>query len=82
MSYSTLIVDDEPNARAYIENLVSENNALQLCGTCVSGNEALRFCETIAPEIIFLDIQMPNINGIETARALLRKKATTPIIIF
>jgi DNA-binding LytR/AlgR family response regulator len=80
MKYTALIVDDEPHARAYLVELVSQNKSLELCGTCNTGNEALEFCQTLQPDIIFLDIQMPGKGGIETAKAMMHKNCTSVII--
>lgn len=80
MKYTALIVDDEPNARAYLTELVDANASLQLCGTCASGNEALEFCKTLEPDILFLDIQMPGKNGIATAQALMNKKIASVVV--
>lgn len=80
MNYTALIVDDEPNARDYLEGLIYEEPCIKLVGTCRSGNDALKFCATLQPDIIFLDIQMPGINGIETAKRLINKNLTSVII--
>lgn len=81
MSYSVLIADDEPHARDYLVRLVKEETALALIGQCASGNEVLAFCKTLTPDILLLDIQMPGLNGIDTAHQLMQSEAR-PIIIF
>ncbi|MEQ8241575.1 MAG: response regulator transcription factor [Cyclobacteriaceae bacterium] len=81
MKYTALIVDDEPNAREYLTELVGREVSLEICGTCATGNEAIAFCETLEPDLIFLDIEMPGRSGIETAQVLSNKKLSS-IIIF
>ncbi|MFY0606773.1 MAG: response regulator transcription factor [Cyclobacteriaceae bacterium] len=81
MNYTVLIVDDEPNAREYLKHLLSTQSSANLIGECSTGNEAIAFCETLQPDIIFLDIQMPGKNGLETAQRIL-SKGKASIIIF
>ena len=70
MMMTTLIVDDEPHARRYIRDLLFKDSEIEVLGECRNGREALAFVEEYEPDIVFLDIQMPGINGIEVAHAL------------
>ena len=81
MKYSVLIADDEPHARDFLEKLVKAQDMLELIGVCNSGKAVLEFCQTLEPDILLLDIQMPGLNGIETAKKLIQRNANT-IIIF
>jgi two-component system LytT family response regulator len=81
MKHTVLIVDDEPNARDYLKVLVENDDTVVLCGVCKSGNEVIEFCKTIIPDIIFIDIQMPGNNGIDTAQVLMKLKGP-PVIVF
>lgn len=81
MSYTVLIADDEPYARDYLAELVKQHQDLELLNSCKSGNELLKYCQTLVPNIILLDIQMPGLNGIETARQLL-KLNNESIVVF
>lgn len=81
MKYTLLIADDEPNAREYLADLVKDNPDIELIGQCESGNAVLNFCQNLLPDILLLDIQMPGLNGIETARKLLRFNPY-PVIVF
>jgi two-component system, LytTR family, response regulator len=65
-----IIVDDEPLAREAIELLVGNIPDLQLLQTFGSANAAGRFLEDTAVDLVFLDIQMPGINGIEFAKTI------------
>ena len=66
-----IIVDDEPLAREAIELLTGENTRLKLTGTFNNALSASRFMEDNPVDLVFLDIQMPGITGIEFARAIL-----------
>ena len=81
MKYSVLIADDEPHARDYLRQLVEGAEHLDLKGVCESGTAVLKFCKTFTPQIILLDIQMPGLNGVETARQLMAQDSP-PVIVF
>ncbi|MFT3796145.1 LytR/AlgR family response regulator transcription factor [Flavobacterium sp.] len=65
-----IIVDDEPLAREAIEMLVEQTNDLNLVGSFNSPDSAAQFMEKEIVDLVFLDIQMPGINGIEFARTI------------
>jgi len=65
-----IIVDDEPLAREAIQLLVSKRPDLQLIGSYNSANGASTFLEENAVDLIFLDIQMPRLTGLELLSAL------------
>ncbi|WP_436516911.1 LytR/AlgR family response regulator transcription factor [Ekhidna sp. To15] len=71
MKYSVLIADDEANARNYLSRLVASNKRLHLLGTKANGLEVVQFCKTLVPDVLLLDIEMPGLNGIETARKVM-----------
>ncbi|MDR2038646.1 MAG: LytTR family DNA-binding domain-containing protein [Bacteroidales bacterium] len=68
-----IIVDDEPLAREGIKLLVDTMPQLKLCGMFSNTLSAMQFLETNAVDLIFLDIEMPGINGIEFARTISRE---------
>lgn len=61
----TLIVDDEPVAREYIRDLLQEEDAVEITGEASDGPEAVKAALTQKPDLIFLDIQMPGMDGFE-----------------
>ncbi len=65
MTIRCLIVDDEPLALDLIESYVRQTPFLELAGRCSNAMEALEALEKGKIELIFLDIQMPRLNGIE-----------------
>lgn len=68
-----IIVDDEPLAREAIELLVKDIDYLTLAGTFNNASAAARYMEQNAVDLIFLDIQMPGITGIEFAKTISRR---------
>lgn len=78
MSYTCIAVDDEYPATQVIESFVAKIPDLELLGTFTKASEALQFLSEVEVDILFLDIQMPEINGIEFSQSLRNK----PKIIF
>ena len=58
-----LIIDDEPRARSFIRKLLRGDPAVGIAGECANGYEAIRAIKTVKPDLIFLDVQMPEIDG-------------------
>lgn len=68
-----IIVDDEPLAREAMELLIADSGVLNKIGTFNSATAASRFMEEHVVDLIFLDIQMPGITGMEFARTISKK---------
>jgi two-component system LytT family response regulator len=76
----TLIVDDEPLARQGLKLLVKGDPQIEIIGECANGREAIRVLQIELPDLLFLDVQMPEINGFETlAQARVER---LPTVIF
>lgn len=65
-----LIVDDEPLARAGLAALVGKDAELECAGECGDGQAAIEAIETLAPDLVLLDVQMPEIDGFGVIRAV------------
>ena len=78
MILKCLIVDDDLMARKSIERLCEKNEHLQLLGTFDNGNDALVYLEKETVDLLFLDIEMPELSGIE----LLNQLIALPMVIF
>lgn len=76
MSYTCLIVDDEQLARRLLEEFVSKIPMLELKGMCKNPLEAMDVLSKEHIDIMFLDIQMPDITGVEFIKSLQQKPAT------
>jgi len=70
MNLSCIIIDDEPNAVNLLEILVHQNTRWQLLAKCYDALEAITFLKDNKPDFIFLDINMPQLTGMELAGLL------------
>ena len=61
----TLIIDDEALARARIQRLIGYYPDFQVVGQASNGREGLRLIQSMVPDLLFLDIQMPDMNGFD-----------------
>jgi len=79
-----LIVDDEPLARRTIEDLLRDDPEIEICGSCPDGATAVAVASRERPDLMFLDIQMPGMNGFEVLETLVERLegAAPPFIIF
>lgn len=75
-----LVVDDEPLAREMIREMLMDDSEVELIGECVNGHEAVEVIQASTPDVIFLDVQMPEIGGFEVLEAL--KTGHMPHVIF
>src|SRR5581483_5762135 len=62
-----LIVDDEAPARSRLARMLSDIKEIQIVGEASNGLEALQATEDLKPDLVFLDIEMPELNGLEVA---------------
>jgi DNA-binding LytR/AlgR family response regulator len=70
MTINCLIVDDEPPARDVLRRYVDELPILKLCGECGNAVQALGFLQQQSIDLLFLDIRMPQLNGIDFLKTL------------
>ncbi len=80
MKISALIVDDEPLARERIRALLDEEPDIEVTGECENGNQAVTALKRHRPDLLFLDVQMPGLDGFGVLRAL--GNAPLPQVIF
>lgn len=66
----TLIVDDEPLARRGLELRLAEQPDIQIVAQCGDGASAMKAVSEFAPDLMFLDVQMPGLDGFATLRAI------------
>jgi two-component system, LytTR family, response regulator len=70
MKLRTIIVDDEPLARDRIRSLLAGEADVEVVAECADGEDAIRTIRTLLPDLVFLDIQMPVVDGLDVVRAI------------
>ena len=75
-----LIADDDAGMRAVMRKIVERVDGLTLAGEADNGKDALALAEKERPAVVFLDVEMPEINGVECARAIQDMDPNTVII--
>jgi two-component system, LytTR family, response regulator len=75
-----IIADDEPLARERVRSLLSEEPDVEIITECANGAQALQATQEHKPDLLFLDVQMPRLNGFEVLEALLAEER--PEVIF
>lgn len=75
-----LIVDDEPLARAHMRELLGEADGVEVIGECGDGREAVRRIRAEAPDLVLLDIQIPELDGFGVVREIGAERM--PMVIF
>src|SRR5207248_11538066 len=76
-----LIVDDEAPARSELRYLLSSHKEVEVVGEAASAPEALRLAQALSYDVLFLDVEMPGLTGIEAAR-LVRERPEAPAVVF
>ena len=75
-----LVVDDEPPARRKLVRWCSQDPEIEVIGTCANGFEALEVLAAPGVDVVFLDVQMPQLSGFDVIRQV--PEASRPLVIF
>lgn len=81
MQIRALLADDESAARSRLRRLLDRHPEIQIIGEAENGLEALESIERLQPQLLFLDVEMPGLNGFEVLKEL-AKDVTRPLTIF
>lgn len=76
-----LVVDDNPAVRHYLRSILEQKESWQVCAEARTGEEALERVQSAPPDVILLDFQMPDRNGIDVARQIGRGWPKIPILM-
>jgi two-component system response regulator LytT len=82
MKISALIVDDEQPARDELAFLLKGLPEVEVLGQGKNGVEALNLVRELTPQVVFLDVQMPGLDGFGVIKKLLERKARLPFVVF
>lgn len=81
MTIRALLVDDEAPARSELRYLLSAHPEVEVVGEAASAPEALALAEAVRYDVVFLDVEMPGMTGLEAVR-LVRDRAERPELVF
>jgi DNA-binding NarL/FixJ family response regulator len=76
-----LLADDHPLFRSGVRNLIQTTEDLEVIGEAASGDEAIELALKLQPDVIFMDIRMPGLNGIEATKIIKEKLPKMKILI-
>lgn len=82
MTLRALIVDDEPPARAELRFQLERQGDVEVIGEAQSAREALALLEALTYDVVFLDIEMPALSGLELARRMGAGEGGRPFVVF
>src|SRR5690349_701149 len=77
-----IIVDDEELARGFLRELLASHPDIEITAECANGFEAVKAIAESAPDLVFLDIQMPKLDGFEVLELIEQSQANPPVVIF
>jgi two-component system response regulator DesR len=81
MGATILIADDNAPLRMLMRGIVTQEPAYQVVGEAEDGAEALRLAQELQPDIVLLDLVMPQVNGLEALRQIKAARPATKVII-
>ena len=79
---SVLIVDDNPGVRHALRALLRQRAGLHVCAEAVDGTDAVSKASEHKPDLVLMDVLMPNLNGLEAAAVIRKLVPTTRIVVF
>ena len=77
-----LVADDHAMVRRGIRALIESEDGLEVCGEAITGPDAVKKAEQLHPDVVVLDVAMPELGGVEVARRIKQERAATEILAF
>ena len=77
-----VLVDDHDVVREGLRKLLEGQPHWMVCGEAVNGRQAVKMCQEMKPDIVVLDISMPELNGVDASKQILKVSPATEILIF
>jgi DNA-binding NarL/FixJ family response regulator len=80
-TFRILLADDHPIFRFGLSSLLSSHESWEVCGEAADGREAIEKCRQLKPDLLILDVCLPILNGLDTARQILKLNPAQAILI-
>lgn len=80
-TFRILLADDHPVFRMGVSSLIRSHEGWEVCGEASDGREAVTKCIQLKPDLVILDICMPNLNGVDAARHILKRNPEQRILV-
>lgn len=77
-----LIVDDHPVTRDGLRSALSTSDEVEIVGEATTGEEAIEAVKQLSPEVVFMDVRMPGMGGIEATEVIVKNNPDTKVILF
>lgn len=81
MAVRILIADDDAAIRRLLRRLIENHDNWSVCGDAHDGEDAVGKAEQLKPDVVVLDLAMPQMNGFQAARAITRTRPEVPILL-
>jgi DNA-binding NarL/FixJ family response regulator len=75
-----LVVDDQELVRAGLRGILRTEFGFDVVGECANGGEAIAAAESVAPDVVLMDVRMPLVDGVQATRELRRREGSPPVL--
>ena len=75
-----LVVDDQELVRAGLRGILRTEFGFDVVGECANGGEAIAAAESLAPDVVLMDVRMPLVDGVQATRELRRREGSPPVL--
>jgi DNA-binding NarL/FixJ family response regulator len=76
-----LLVDDQPNVRRAVRNMLASRSEWEICGEAADGREAIELTRQLRPDVVIMDVSMPGLNGLDATRRIHELFPSSQILI-
>jgi DNA-binding NarL/FixJ family response regulator len=81
-SLRILVVDDHAVVRRGVRSLLESRAGWEVCGEATTGRDAVEQCKRLQPDIVVIDLSLPELNGLEATRQILKGSPETEVLVF